>query len=142
MKRPDNRKKNADEPIYREFRKLKKHRKGQGSRAKEEQSVVYENIRKTEKGWKHSAARYTERMAEELRLPPDIVKGNPLVHLLGSNRVVVENYKKLIDYQEECIRILTGIGSLHIQGEHLRIVFYTKDEIKIVGRINGVEVKT
>ncbi len=142
MKRPEIRKKSVEEPIHQEFRKLKKRRKGRASRATEEQSVIYENIRKTEKSWKHSAVRYTERMVEELRLPPHVVAGNPLVHLLGSNRVVVENYKKLIDYQEECIRILTGIGSLHIQGEHLRIVFYTKDEIKIIGRINGVEVKT
>ncbi len=107
-----------------------------------EKGIIYDNVRKVEKGWRESAVSYTERITQKLRLPPDILAGNPLVHLLGRGSVVVENYKKLIDYQEACIRILTTIGSLYIRGEHLRIVLYTRDEIKIVGRINEVEVKT
>ncbi len=130
-------KKPDEEVLENKFRTLrKKHKKT----PEEDRQMIYENVKKTEKSWKQSAFSYAERMAEELRLPPDVVKGNPVVHMLGTRRVVIENYKKLVEYKDNCIKILSGIGTIQVSGGHLRICYYTKDEIKIEGRIIGVEV--
>lgn len=124
--------------IEKEFRALKKHRHSQ--KPEEDRRLVYENIKETEKKWKTDTAAYAERLAEQLRLPPDIIRENPMVHMLGTRRVVIENYKKLVDYQEECIKILSKAGTIQIAGCHLRIAYYTRDEIKIEGFIKGIEV--
>lgn len=132
-----NKKSDKDE-LKSKFQSLKKKQK---QSPEEERLLVYENVKKTEKSWKQGAFSFAERMTEELRMPPDVIKGNPVIHMLGARHLVIENYKKLVEYKDDCIRVLSGIGTIHVSGGHLRISYYTKDEIKIEGHIIGVEVR-
>ncbi len=105
-----------------------------------EKAIIYREIRETERKCRKEGMTAGERIVEELRLPGDMLRGNPIVTMCGRCKVVVENYKKLVVYDEEGIRILTTIGSIVISGKRLRVVYYTEDVLKIVGYIYGVEV--
>lgn len=105
-----------------------------------EKEVVYRELREREKKQRREGLTPGERIVEELRLPSDMLRNNPIITQCGRCKVVVENYKKLTEYEEESIRILTGIGTIRITGKRLQIVYYTEDVLKIVGYIKGVEV--
>ena len=47
------------------------------------------------------------KIAEKLNIPEDISEGLPIVTLTGKREVYVENYKGIIEYGKNCIRIQT-----------------------------------
>lgn len=77
----------------------------------------------------------------ELResLPKDVVYGAPIVNIIGRMELSVENYRGIIEYNNNLIRIQTKKGQIRIRGKHLVINCYTYDEMKITGRIDAVE---
>ena len=52
--------------------------------------------------------------AEALEIPEEIVLNLPLITMTGRERLVVENYKGVIEYDEKQIRLNTSIGILKI----------------------------
>lgn len=77
----------------------------------------------------------------ELResLPKDVVYGAPIVSIIGRMELSVENYRGIIEYNDNLIRIQTKKGQIRIRGKRLIISCYTCDEMKITGRIDAVE---
>ncbi len=125
--------------IRQKYRKFCR-KKPEKQRTFEEKQMVYEEIRTETKRHRKESLAMDVRIMEELRLPADMKRYNPIITMCGKRRIVVENYKRLIEYGETTIRILTGIGTVRILGEQMRIVFYTEDTLKIVGEILSVEV--
>lgn len=126
-----------------EIRELYRHfvRKKPSKRASfEDRSLVYRELRERDRARRREGTPAGERIIEELRLPPDVLCGNPIVTMCGRGKLVIENYKKIIQYDEDLIRVLTGIGTVVVNGCRMHITFYSEDVLKIVGLINGVEV--
>ncbi len=77
-------------------------------------------------------------IVESLELPMDIMYGAVIVTAMGRNQVLVENYKGIIEYTQEKIRLQTKTCQVTIQGKRLVVEYYTNEEMKITGCIQGI----
>lgn len=80
-----------------------------------------------------------ERMVNVCRIPKEVVLGYSLVSIIGNTELVIENYRGILEFNDEIIRVLGKIGQIKIYGKHLKIEYYTNEEMKIIGLIEGIE---
>lgn len=99
---------------------------------------LYEMNKKREKERKAERLTYLEIISQNLMLPPDIIAGAPIITINGRNAVCIENHKRILEYTNQKIRISTRINCLCIEGKNLKIAFYTKEELKVLGQIQKV----
>ena len=62
----------------------------------------------------------------------------PIIQLYGRRSMYIENYKKLLCYSKQQIRIQTKCGIIEINGLNLLIHFYSKEDIEIQGCIRTI----
>lgn len=79
------------------------------------------------------------QMTEKLELPKDVMLGAVLLHLTGQSEVEIENFKGILEFTGQLILLRVQNGRLEIRGEQLDIRYYANDEMKIVGKIQGIE---
>lgn len=77
-------------------------------------------------------------LVESLELPMDIMYGAVIITAMGRNQILVENYKGIIEYTQEKIRLQTKTCQVTIQGKRLIVEYYTNEEMKITGCIQGI----
>lgn len=82
---------------------------------------------------------YLESLSENLKLPPDILCSVPVLTATGTNQICLENYKGIIEYTGEIIRIQAKNCRIHIEGKNLNIDYFTDDEMRISGKISRIE---
>ncbi|MGL4790711.1 MAG: sporulation protein YqfC [Anaerotignaceae bacterium] len=73
------------------------------------------------------------KVTEVLELPKEAMLNLPLITLLGREEIIIENYKGVVEYGEDVIRINTGIGVLKIEGRGLNIKKITGESVTISG---------
>ena len=78
------------------------------------------------------------KIAEKLNSPEDIAEGLPIVTVTGKDEIYVENYKGIIEYSKNCIRIQTKVCRITFTGKNLEIVYYTNVDMKISGQIESI----
>lgn len=78
------------------------------------------------------------KIAEKLNIPEDISEGLPIVTITGKREIYVENYKGIIEYGKNCIKIQTKSGRITFVGKCLEIVYYTNVDMKITGELESV----
>ena len=59
--------------------------------------------------------------------------------ITGQNDLTVENYKGILEYREDKIRLSLKQGQVEICGTHLKIEYYTGEDMKISGQIDKLE---
>jgi len=72
-------------------------------------------------------------------IPKEIVLDMPFISLRGNNEAVVENYKGIIEYSPEKIRINTTVGILKLTGCKMTIKCLDVNNIIITGCITQIE---
>ena len=77
-------------------------------------------------------------IVESLELPRDIMYGAVIITAMGRSQVLVENYKGIIEYTKEKIRLQTKNCQVTVQGKELVVEYYTNEEMKITGFIQGI----
>ena len=77
-------------------------------------------------------------IVEAAGLPKDCIFGSVIVTVTGQNEAYVENYKGIIEYTSEKIKLLAKDCHVTFTGFRLTITYYTNDEMKISGYITGV----
>lgn len=82
--------------------------------------------------------KWKEGLVETLELPKDLVYGAVLVSITGSREMLVENYRGILEYNQNRISLQTKTCRLIVQGKNLNISYYTNEEMKITGRIEAV----
>ena len=75
-------------------------------------------------------------MADAANLPKDVVLGVPILTLTGH---YVENYRGILEYTEQLIRINVRSGQIRITGKSLEINYYTTTDMKITGKVEKIE---
>lgn len=88
---------------------------------------------------KQKTVEIMETISEKIKLPSDILAGAPLLSMAGQRELLIENYKGIIEYTEELIRVQTKIGRVHVEGKNLNIEYYTAEDMKITGYITTVQ---
>ncbi len=82
---------------------------------------------------------FRERVLQASQLPRDVVMGLPVLYVLGQSELHLENYRGILEYTEEMVRILIKGGQIKVTGQRLQVVYYTNDEMKISGQIKAIE---
>ncbi|NSW91803.1 MAG: sporulation protein YqfC [Firmicutes bacterium] len=82
---------------------------------------------------------FKEKLAEVLELPKEVVLDVPKITMIGNSSLVVENYKGIVEYGNERIRVNTAKGLVKIQGDCLTIREITSEDIVVMGKIGSLE---
>jgi len=80
-----------------------------------------------------------EKITDMLELPKDVVLNMPRITMVGSVSLVMENYRGIVEYGDEKIRINTGSGLVRIMGNRLVIREITSENVFIEGDIKVME---
>lgn len=83
-----------------------------------------------------------KHMTEALELPKEILLNLPLVSLIGREEVTIENYKGILEYGEETVRIGTVAGILQIEGKGLCLKQLTAECMVVTGCVEKLEFLT
>lgn len=78
-------------------------------------------------------------VTDATNIPKDVILGVPLMRLVGQEEFYIENYRGILEYTDELIRIQTKIGQIHLTGKKLEIIYYANDEMKVIGKISKLE---
>ena len=76
--------------------------------------------------------RQKKAIVSALHLPEDVVLGEMLLYFTGSRAAVVENYRSILFFSDEMLR-------LTIKGKGLSIEYYDRDNLRVTGQIVSVE---
>lgn len=77
-----------------------------------------------------------EKMGEILDMPLDMIKDYSRMTVIGNESILIENYKGIMEYEDEVIRLSNNIS---IFGRKLYIEEITDDEILITGELKSIE---
>lgn len=80
-----------------------------------------------------------KKLVNTLELPKEIIFNLPLITMVGNEEINIENYKGVIEYSPEKIRINTECGVLKINGEKLSFKQITAENIIVTGVIQTLE---
>ena len=83
--------------------------------------------------------RNTQRIATALELPLDVLCDVPKIEITGCSYINVENFRGILDYDENCIKINTSVGILKLEGDGLFIESITDEGVFIKGTLIRVE---
>ena len=78
------------------------------------------------------------KIAQKLNIPEDISDGLPIVTVTGQCEVYVENYRGIIEYENNCIKLQTKVCRICFTGKNLEIVYYTNTDMKITGQLENI----
>ena len=79
------------------------------------------------------------KLDEILEIPVELSTNNPKLTVLGFERLLIENYKGILEYQDYFIRLNTYIGIININGFNLKLDEMNTDDLIITGRIEGID---
>lgn len=80
----------------------------------------------------------SERIADYVDIPKDILPNCPKITAYNDNQLMVENYRGILEYTNEKIRIKAGSRILCICGLSLSICAVTDCDIMIEGKFDSV----
>ena len=80
-----------------------------------------------------------EGVAELFDLPADVVAGLPRLELVGTRQLYLEHHTGLLAYSDTRIDANTPFGVLRVRGKRLTLLAMTGEELRIGGKIDGVE---
>lgn len=83
--------------------------------------------------------RIKRNITDAMELPREVVLNLPLITVTGNEEVFVENYKGIIEYNEETVRVNTSCGVLRIEGRNIYIKNMSAENIIVTGTILRLE---
>ena len=83
-----------------------------------------------------------KNVTEALELPTEIMLNLPLISLVGRGEVTIENYKGILEYGEELVRIGTAAGVLRLTGSGLCLKQLSAECMVVTGRIENLSFLT
>lgn len=87
---------------------------------------------------KNSKHQFVHQAVEALELPKDLVYHAAIVTVMGNRELVIENYKGILEYETDVIRVQAKNCRIAVRGRNLNIPYYTNDEMKITGIIQTI----
>lgn len=82
-----------------------------------------------------------KRFNDILEIPKEIYTNIPNFIITGFEEMIIENYKGILEYEDYYVRVNTYIGIVNIHGINLRLEKMTEDNIKIIGKIESIEIE-
>ncbi|MDD6572556.1 MAG: YabP/YqfC family sporulation protein [Thermoflexaceae bacterium] len=66
------------------------------------------------------------------------MKNSSIINIMGNNSLLIENFKAIMEYKNDFVRIKAKDKIISIHGSKLAIEYYNAEEIKIIGKINSI----
>lgn len=80
-----------------------------------------------------------EAAADAWGMPKDVIMNMPKLSIGGNREIYIENYKGILEYTSEEIRLSTTIGVVRIAGKNLTVERIRLTDIFISGYFRVVE---
>lgn len=80
-----------------------------------------------------------EKVAKILELPQEVISDRPKITSVGRREVFVENYKGIIEFCGEIVRINSNYGIITITGKNMTIREITNENIIVNGDIDNID---
>lgn len=77
-----------------------------------------------------------------IEVPTDLQVNQPSITILSNSFISIENYKSILEYDINLIKIKTKINTIKISGDKMYLKYITDTEIGIKGIIYSVEYTT
>ena len=90
---------------------------------------------------KNKKIKKERRIDKILEIPKEISTDEPKITNLGFSKVLIENYKMIMEYQDFFIRIATILGIININGFNLNLSEMTSNELLITGKIDSIDLE-
>lgn len=84
--------------------------------------------------------RFYDRLAHLSALGNGTVPGVPLIEIIADKRVLIENHHGVCRYTHDQICVKTALGVIRIDGKCLFLEKMTKEQITVIGRIEGIYI--
>lgn len=105
---------------------MKQHRKLR----KEKEKQYFEKQKK-----KPSPTHTPEEIEKKEKISPEHL---PMISMRGSRWVHIENYHAIAGYEPHCVKVTGRDWFLCIHGNHLKIAYFTEDDILVSGNIEQI----
>ena len=92
-----------------------------------------------EKVRRKEAATVREKVAKMLEIPEEVVSDRPKITTVGRKEVFVENYRGIIAFTNEIVRINSNYGIITITGKNMKRREITNEDIIITGDIDNID---
>ena len=86
--------------------------------------------------------RNVRRINNILEFPEEISSDKPKITILGFEKIMVENYKGILEYENFFIRLNTYIGVININGFNLLLNEMTDESLLITGKIESIDLES
>ncbi|HHV10766.1 MAG TPA: sporulation protein [Clostridiales bacterium] len=117
---------------------MKKLKSSHNEFKKNSKNTLYKGFAKKKKTNEYEKQTYLEELSNRLNLPADILAGAPIITATGRNEICLENYKGIIEFNSDLLRVQTKLCRICIEGKNLNILYFTEDEMKITGYIHSI----
>ena len=81
------------------------------------------------------------RIDDILEIPKEVYSNEPKVTITGFSELFIENYKGILEYEDYYVRVNTHIGVININGFNLKLEKMTEDDIKVMGKIESIDIE-
>ncbi len=86
--------------------------------------------------------RALNRINNLLDLPQEVISNEPKITIVGFKEVLIENYKNILEYEENFIKVNTYTGCVSFWGVNLKLRQMAKEDIIIEGFIEKIDYES
>ena len=84
----------------------------------------------------------SRKIDEILEIPVELATNSPKFTISGFEKILIENYKGILEYQEYFVRLDTYIGIININGFNLKLEEMTTDDLLVTGKIDSIDFES
>ena len=77
------------------------------------------------------------KISSLFELPKEIIMDLPLVTVIGSQELCIENYKSLVEFSDSLVRINTSAGIFRVEGRRMSLKQLTSESVTITGTLTN-----
>ena len=85
---------------------------------------------------KEERKKIRQKFQAAMEIPKELLKDYSRVTIIGGEDVWIENYKGILEYSEDMIRLSNNIS---IYGQDLSVEEISSEDILIIGKIKNIE---
>lgn len=82
------------------------------------------------------------RINKILDFPEEISTNEPKITIMGFGKIMVENYKGILEYENFYIKLKTYCGVININGFNLNLTEMTDENLLITGKIESLDFES
>ena len=91
-------------------------------------------------GWRKRLSQVGQDALERLELPVNIAAGVARIELLGNRELYMDRHRGVLGYTTDTVDVNGGGVVVRIRGRELQLLVMTEQELRITGKIDGIDL--